>query len=99
MPSGSEYVGRTIGASGLREKDVNALTLYRGTTVIPNPRADRVLEPGDRLLCFGKLESMRTMVPKKIRNQRRPEVHELPAAAEGSAIVPVDKDARRETTE
>lgn len=77
VPEGSEYVGRTIADSGLREKDVNALTLYRGTTVIPNPRSDRVLEPGDRLLCFGKLESMRAMVPRKVRSQRRPEVHEL----------------------
>lgn len=78
VPEGSEYVGRTIADSGLREKDVNALTLYRGTSVIPNPRADRTLEPGDRLLCFGKLESMRAMVPKKIRKQRQPDVQELP---------------------
>lgn len=78
VPEGSEYIGRTIAESGLREKDVNALTLYRGTSVIPNPRADRTLEPGDRLLCFGKLESMRAMVPKKIRKQRQPDVQELP---------------------
>ena len=78
VPEGSEYVGRTISGSGLRDKDINALTLYRGTTVIPNPRGDRILEPGDRLLCFGKLESMRSMVPKKIRKQRQPEVQELP---------------------
>lgn len=78
VPEGSEYVGRTISESGLREKDVNALTLNRGTTVIPNPRSDRKLEPGDRLLCFGKLESMRAMVPKKIRNQRQADVQDLP---------------------
>ena len=29
--------------------------------VIPNPRNDRTLEPGDKLLCFGKLEVMRDM--------------------------------------
>lgn len=80
IPEGSEYVGRTISDSGLREKDINALTLYRGTTVIPNPRSDRVLEPGDRLLCFGKLESMRQLVPKKTQRKRRPEVHELPSS-------------------
>ena len=67
VPEGSEYVGRTI-----------ALTLNRATMVIPNPRSDRKLEPGDRLLCFGKLESMRAMVPKKIRTQRQPDVQELP---------------------
>jgi len=75
---GSEYVGRTIAESGLREKDINALTLNRGTTVIPNPKATRVLEDGDRLLCFGKLELMRDLVPPKSRKQRRPKVGELP---------------------
>lgn len=84
IPEGSEYVGRTIADSGLREKDINTLTLYRGTTVIPNPRSDRMLEPGDRLLCFGKLESMRQLVPKKVRKRRRPEVQELPAALQAS---------------
>jgi ribosomal protein S6--L-glutamate ligase len=77
IPVGSQFVGRTISESGLRERDINALTLYRGTTVIPNPRADRVLEAGDRLLCFGKLESMRGMVPEKTQRKRQPKVKEL----------------------
>ena len=77
VPEGSEYVGKTVAGSGLREKDVNALTLRRATTVIPNPRADRELHAGDRLLCFGKLESMRTLVPKKTRRKRRPDVRKL----------------------
>jgi ribosomal protein S6--L-glutamate ligase len=78
IPHGSDYVGKSIETSGLREKDVNALTLYRGTTVIPNPRAQRILEGGDRLLCFGKLESMRDLVPSRTRRKRRPEVLQLP---------------------
>ncbi len=77
VPKGSEYVGKTVAESGLREKDVNALTLRRVGTIIPNPRADRVLEAGDRLLCFGKLESMRVLVPKKTRRNRRPDVQKL----------------------
>jgi ribosomal protein S6--L-glutamate ligase len=93
IPEGSEYVGRTIAESGLREKDVNALTLYRDTTTIPNPRADRTLEPGDRLLCFGKLESMRAMVPKKTRQRRQPDVQELPPEAEELAVVPAEEVA------
>ena len=78
IPDGSEYIGKTVQESGLREKDINALTLYRGTTVIPNPRADRVLEAGDRLLCFGKLERMREMIPERTRRRRRPKVKDLP---------------------
>ncbi len=78
IPEGSEYVGKTISSSGLRERDLTVLTLYRGTTVIPNPRSDRVLESGDRLLCFGKLELMKDLIPAKVRRKRRPKVKDLP---------------------
>ena len=80
IPEGSKFVGKTVNESGLRDKDMNALTLYRGTTVIPNPRSDRVLEASDRLLCFGKLELMRDMIPSKTRRRRRPKVLDLPAS-------------------
>ena len=78
VPAGTEYVGQSISESGLRERDLNVLTLYRGTTVIPNPRSHRVLEPGDRLLCFGKLELMRDLIPARARRTRNPEIQELP---------------------
>jgi len=73
----SELVGQTVGDSGLRERDIVVLTLHRGPTVIPNPNADRVLEVGDRLLCFGKLEEMRNLVPAR-RARKRPKVKPLP---------------------
>ncbi len=72
IPEGSEYVGKEIRQSGLREQDINVLTLYRGIRVIPNPRSINVLKPGDRLLCFGKLDSMRGLVPEKVRTKRKP---------------------------
>jgi len=78
IPQGSEYVGRTIQSSKLREKDINVLTLNRGTTVIPNPRSSRELEPDDRLLCFGRLESMRDLIPERAKRARRPRVKPLP---------------------
>lgn len=71
IPEGSNLVGMTITETKLRENDINVLTLYRGAKVIPNPRADRKLEARDRLLCFGKLEAMRGMVPRKGRRGRR----------------------------
>jgi ribosomal protein S6--L-glutamate ligase len=77
VPEGSNFVGKTITETQLREQDINVLTLYRGIKVIPNPRSDRVLEPEDKLLCFGKLESMRGMIPKKARKRRHPEVLDL----------------------
>lgn len=77
VPEGSNFVGVTIKESMLSEQDINVLTLYRGNKVIPNPRAHRVLEPDDKLLCFGKLESMRGMIPTKTRRRRRPVIKEL----------------------
>jgi ribosomal protein S6--L-glutamate ligase len=70
----ADIVGKTLGDSGLRERDISVLTLHRGAAVIPNPRSDMVLEPEDRLLCFGKLEEMRSMIParrKRVRKVKR----------------------------
>lgn len=78
VPEGSKFVGMSISDTDLSEKDINVLTLYRGKKVIPNPKASRVLEANDKLLCFGKLESMRGMVPAKTRKRRQPEIHNLP---------------------
>ena len=77
IPEGSHFVGVTIKETKLSEQDINVLTLYRGNKVIPNPRPDRILEPDDKLLCYGKLEAMRTMVPVKTRRRRRPEAKQL----------------------
>lgn len=78
VPEGSQFVGKAIGDSGIRDLDINVLTLYRGKVVIPNPKSTRLLEPGDRLLCYGKRESMRGMVPKKTRKRRQPTMQALP---------------------
>ncbi|QEN09413.1 RimK family alpha-L-glutamate ligase [Oceanispirochaeta crateris] len=71
----SHLVGTTIANSGLREQDITVLTLHRDTEVIPNPRETRILNANDRLLCFGRLESMRSMIPK--RKERRPSIKKL----------------------
>ena len=82
IPEGSDYVGKRISESGLHEEDINVLTLYRGTTVIPNPKHSRELEATDRLLCFGKLESMKRLIPEKTRKRRKPKVKKLPDDAQ-----------------
>ena len=74
----AELVGKTLGESGLWERDITVLTLHRGVTVIPNPRKNVVLEADDRLLCFGKLDEMRSMIPE--RRRRRAKVRKLPKA-------------------
>lgn len=76
--AGADILGKTIEGSGLRERDIAVLTLTKGTTVVPNPKASRVLEVGDRLLCFGRLEAMRDLVPERGRRRRRPKILQLP---------------------
>lgn len=85
VPEDSKLVGLTIKEAQLAEKDINILTLYRGHTTIPNPRSTRTLEPGDKFLCYGKLESMREIIPMKTRRKRKPKIRELDASAAAEA--------------
>lgn len=71
VPEGAGMVGKSIADSGLRELDIAVLNLHRGTTIVSNPRATRELEAGDRLLCYGRLESMRGLVPERKRRKRK----------------------------
>jgi ribosomal protein S6--L-glutamate ligase len=77
IPEGSNFCGQTVTENRLLDSDINVLTLYRGAKVISNPRNDRVLEAGDKQLCFGKLEAMRGMIPARTRKKRRPVVQDL----------------------
>jgi len=72
---GSPYIGKTIAESQLRELDINILTLKRGDGQISNPLSTRVLQVGDALLCFGRLEAMRELLADRVvrRNSRRRE--------------------------
>ena len=80
----SELAGRTIAESGLRQHDIQILTLHRDGKVITNPRADRDLQIGDRLLCFGKTAVMRDLLPERkpsrVRKLKKPPA--APAAGE-----------------
>ena len=81
VPEGSKFVGQTIREMQGVDRDLNVLTLYRGSKVIPNPKLDRTLEAEDKVLCFGKMEIIRSMIPAKTRRKRRPEVLDLPPDA------------------
>jgi ribosomal protein S6--L-glutamate ligase len=60
----SELCGKTIGASGLKERDVLVLTIQRGSLSIPNPRKTREILSGDVLLCFGKTLTLKGLAPR-----------------------------------
>ncbi len=76
----SELVGKALKESGLRERDLLILSLTREHTVIPNPRGTRVLEVGDRLLCFGKMSNMQDLLPPAVRKRRRRKLKVRPDA-------------------
>ena len=71
IPEGSQFVGKTIEETGLREQDVVVLTLRRGGSVISNPRGNRVLEADDNLLCYGRLEHMKGLIPDRPKRRRK----------------------------
>jgi ribosomal protein S6--L-glutamate ligase len=69
--------GITLAASGLRDRDITVLVVENDFGVTPNPASSRVLNAGDRLLCFGRLDEMRALAP--VRRARRGRIRPLPA--------------------
>ncbi len=66
----TEIAGMTIAEARLRDRDIVILSIHRSGTVITNPKGSRTIEPGDRLLCFGKLEELKRLIPPHARRQR-----------------------------
>jgi ribosomal protein S6--L-glutamate ligase len=71
IDSDSPLAGRTIADSGMRDLDVLVLNIDRNGVAIPNPRGKRQIFPGDKLLCFGKLITLKGLVPVKKTRRRR----------------------------
>jgi len=47
------------------------LTLKRKGAVVSNPKGSRVLEADDTILCYGKSEHMKNLIPVKKRKRRK----------------------------
>ncbi|WP_332454946.1 cation:proton antiporter regulatory subunit [Oleiphilus messinensis] len=92
MPHESHYIGTTITDSGLPDQDINVLTLYRGNSIIPNPKYSRKLEADDKLLCFGKLENMRKLISKENKRKRSPKVLKLSEQAQTGSETDTDPE-------
>ena len=63
--------GKTLGECGLREQDILVLTLTRKQTVISNPKPTRTLRVSDRLLCYGRLDRLRVLIPPRKKQRAR----------------------------
>lgn len=69
--AGSELAHITLRESGLRDRDVQVLSISRGSVVLPNPRGDSEILPGDILLCYGKLITLKGLIPTAKRQRRK----------------------------
>lgn len=67
VPPESTLAGCSLAEVALRERDVQVLSITRGSVIIPNPRGNRVLLAGDVLLCFGKLLTLKALMPARSR--------------------------------
>jgi len=66
IAQGSPLAGMTLRDSKLRDREVQVLSVTRQGAVLPNPRGDQQLLPGDTLLCFGNLAALKALMPAKV---------------------------------
>lgn len=53
----------------LSAHNIHAMCITRPDAVIPNPKADDVIKPGDVLLCFGDLHELQRLMPQHKRRK------------------------------
>jgi hypothetical protein len=58
----SPVLNKTLLEADLRKRDITVLAIVRGQETIANPGADRVILRGDELVCFGRLENIRSVL-------------------------------------
>lgn len=79
---------RTLAEAGLRDQDVQVLTIQRGGHAIPNPPQDSPLLAGDVLLCFGRTLTLKGLAPRRKRRGRRRALGVAPANTTGVRTAP-----------
>ncbi|MGF1466541.1 MAG: RimK family alpha-L-glutamate ligase [Sandaracinaceae bacterium] len=84
VPRRSELAGRTLADLALDEREVRVLSLERAGLAIPNPRGDQRILAGDHLVCFGRIDALKGLIPRT-RTGRRRRIHPDRPSAPGSA--------------
>ncbi len=59
--AGNPLGGKKLFESNLSQSDIMVLAIKRGVQLIPTPKANEVIETGDKLLCFGRLKNLTTI--------------------------------------
>ena len=67
----SDIIGKSVIDAGFREKDIVVMSIKRARSTISNPKPTREILVGDSLLCFGKLENMKSFIVQKRKRRRR----------------------------
>lgn len=71
VPPDFPLLDRSLQESGLDERDVRVLSIQRGSVVIPNPGGREKILMGDRLLCYGKALTLKSLIPQDHTGRRR----------------------------
>ena len=58
----SRVIGRSLAQEALAEKDVLVLAIEREGETVATPKAQEVIQHGDRLICYGRLKAMREIL-------------------------------------
>jgi ribosomal protein S6--L-glutamate ligase len=67
-----EIENKALRDTNLTERNIQVISITRHRIVIPNPKGDVVILPGDKLLCYGELRELRGLIklpPKKRKKQ------------------------------
>ena len=74
VPQDYEGANKSITESGILDQDIVVLSLERDNLTISTPKPDVTLQPGDRLVCYGKLTSMKVLIPERRRRRLKRKV-------------------------
>jgi ribosomal protein S6--L-glutamate ligase len=66
-----ELEGKALRDTPLSQRYIYVLTITRYDSVLPQPKADDIIQTGDVLLCYGDLRELRSMMPPHKRPKRK----------------------------
>jgi ribosomal protein S6--L-glutamate ligase len=91
LTASSPLIDQTLGELALGDRDVTVLSIQRGSVVIPNPRGEQRLLRGDHIVCYGKLLTLKHLIPRDARGRRHRGSVLPPGTVTGDALEPQKK--------
>ncbi len=67
----AELAHKTLEEAGLRDKDIAVLSINRNGQIIPNPRGEQEMLPGDLLLCYGKKATLHDLMRPTLEQKKQ----------------------------